>query len=166
MPYNYYPQYYAQNQMYQNAPVSQQQMQNQGQMQQTPISQTNGIISAPNEEFARNYPVAYGNSVTFRDENIPYLYTKTMGFSQMERPKFEKYKLVKEDSPETSEETVVHVDDSKEAIEKIKLDIVNSKVDIDNLKADVDDLKSELEDALLTIASLKKKLTNAKKVAE
>ena len=50
-------------------------------------------ISCENE--ARNYPVAYGNSITFKDENAPYLYTKTV-LSQMEPPMFKKYRLVDE----------------------------------------------------------------------
>ena len=52
-------------------------------------------------EEARNYPVAPGNSVTFKDETSPYVYTKTQGFSQLDRPVFEKYRLVKEeDAPD------------------------------------------------------------------
>ena len=45
------------------------------------------------------YPVAPGSSVTFINENAPYCYTKTVDMSQLDRPKFEKYRLVKEDDP-------------------------------------------------------------------
>ena len=62
--------------------------------------QNGGFVSVRSETEARNYPVAYGNSVTFKDETAPYVYTKTMGFSQLDRPVFEKYKLVKEDAQE------------------------------------------------------------------
>lgn len=72
-----------------------QQQQQQYYNQQT--IQSSGFVSVRNEAEARNYPVAYGNSVTFKDENAPYVYTKTMGFSQLETPRFEKYKLVKEE---------------------------------------------------------------------
>ena len=61
--------------------------------------QNGGFIPVPSEEVARNYPVAPGNSVTFKNENAPYVYTKTMGFSQLDRPIFEKYKLVREEDP-------------------------------------------------------------------
>ena len=54
-------------------------------------------MSVHNENEARNYPIAPGNSVTFKDENAPYVYTKTQGFSQLDRPVFEKYRLVKEE---------------------------------------------------------------------
>ena len=83
---NYFPQLYPQ-------PMQMPQAQS----QQT---QTTGFVSVRSEEEARNYPVAYGNSVTFKDETAPYVYTKTMGFSQLDRPIFDKYKLVKEESTE------------------------------------------------------------------
>lgn len=89
-----YPNYYMYNPNFQ----SQQQM-------PTQQIQNGGFIPAPNEAFARNYPVAYGNSVTFKDESAPYVYTKTMGFSQLDSPVFEKYRLVKEDVAEKVEET-------------------------------------------------------------
>lgn len=77
-------------------------------MQQQPqqnIQQAGGFIPVPSEDVARNYPVAPGNSVTFKNENAPYVYTKTMGFSQLDRPIFEKYKLVREDDvPEETEQ--------------------------------------------------------------
>lgn len=104
---NPYPQFYPQ--FYQQYP--QQQAQQPIQQPQQPIAPpiqqpspqpiSSGLISIPSEADARNYPVGYGQSVSFRDENAPYLYTKTMGFSQLEPPKFEKYKLIKEsaDSP-------------------------------------------------------------------
>lgn len=88
MAFNYYPQYYPQMQM----------PQAQAQPQQT--QQASGFVSVRSEEEARNYPVAYGNSVTFKDETSPYIYTKTMGFSQLDRPIFDKYKLVKEQTEE------------------------------------------------------------------
>ena len=59
--------------------------------------QQTGLVSVPNIEAARNYPVAPGNSVTFKDENAPYIYTKTQGFSQLDHPVFEKYRLTKEE---------------------------------------------------------------------
>ena len=99
---NYYPQFYQQ--VPQNQPQSMQ-------------IQSSGFISVRNESEARNYPVAYGNSVTFKDENAPYVYTKTMGFSQLETPRFEKYKLVKEepvltqDEPSNAKANDLHYDD-------------------------------------------------------
>lgn len=74
----------------------------QPQMPQQPAQQyqqtsQNGFIRVQNENEARMYPVAPGSSVTFINENAPYCYTKTVDMSQLDRPKFEKYRLVKEE---------------------------------------------------------------------
>jgi hypothetical protein len=64
-------------------------------LMQQPQNSNNGFVAVSGEQEARNYPVAYGNSVTFKDENAPYLYTKT-AISQMEAPIFKKFKIVEE----------------------------------------------------------------------
>ena len=81
-----YPYYYPNQQMLQN-------------MQQV-TPQDNGFVMVRSEMEARNYPVGFGKSVTFKDETAPYVYSKTMGFSQLDKPIFEKYRLVKEESEE------------------------------------------------------------------
>ena len=68
--------------------------------QQLQQIQNTGFISVRNVEEAMRYPVAPGNSVTFKDETAPYIYTKTMGFSQFDRPIFERYRITKEDITE------------------------------------------------------------------
>lgn len=129
MAYSYFPQYFQPQQM----PM---QMQQQNQQQ---ASQASGFVSVRSEEEARNYPVAYGNSVTFKDENAPYIYTKTMGFSQLDRPIFDKYKLVKE-------ETEINVQMPKE--DPRFLDI---KSEIGRLWQAIDDMKrkeNEVDDGV------------------
>ena len=108
---------------YVNNPYMYQQMQ--PQMMPVQQIQNSGFISVRSEMEARNYPVAPGNSITFKDETAPYVYTKTMGFSQLDRPNFEKYKLVKEDIADI-EQTVEgnkNIDDIKSDIEKIWCEI-------------------------------------------
>ena len=78
------------------------------------------FVPVPSEQVAKSYPVAPGNSVFFKDENLPYCYVKTMSYNQLDRPTFEKYRLVKEEEP------------------------VEPKVEY-ALKQDLDDLRSELE---------------------
>lgn len=77
------------------------QMQNvYGTAQQQPAPQqirSGGIVSVANEDEARRYPVAPGYTVTMRDENGPYLYEKTMGYSQLDQPIFRKARIVFED---------------------------------------------------------------------
>ena len=65
--------------------------------QQTNQIQSGGLVSVRSMEEAFNYPVAPGNSITFKDETQPFVYTKTKGFSPLEQPVFEKYRLVKVD---------------------------------------------------------------------
>jgi hypothetical protein len=68
--------------------------------QEKPQIQNGGFVCLRSIEEAKNYPVAPGNSITFKIENSPYLCTKTMGFSQLDQPHFEKYRLVKEEETE------------------------------------------------------------------
>lgn len=83
------------NQMYQPAPMPAQQ-----QVQQI---RSGGIVSVSGEDEARRYPVAPGYTVTMRDETGPYLYEKTMGFSQLDQPIFRKARIVFEDAQEHEE---------------------------------------------------------------
>lgn len=86
-------------QMYAQQAQQMPQVQQQAQPQQQ--IQNGGFISVRSRAEAQNYPVAPGNSVTFKDETAPFVYVKTMGFSQLDRPIFESYRLVKEDAPQT-----------------------------------------------------------------
>lgn len=119
---------------YQNPYMYQNQYQNQYQNYQN--QQINQIIPIPSEVDARNYPVANGNSVTFRDENKPYIYVKTMGYSQLDRPIFEKYKLTKEDIEEKSNEIVEN---------KVEYAL---KSDIEALKAEIDRINSLIKEGI------------------
>lgn len=133
MAYNYYPQYFQPNQNFQPNQAFQQQPQNYQQNQQV---QNGGFVSVPSEEVARNYPVAIGNSVTFKNENAPYIYTKTMGFSQLDRPIFEKYKLIREE--DTQNEQILLQNGGK-------ISGMENGV-IDDLKGQIKALNEELED--------------------
>jgi len=137
--YPQFPQQFPQFQQYSNQQP--QQSQQTQQTQNAPLFQ-NALVSIPNEAEARNYPVGYGQSVSFRDENAPYLYTKTMGVSQLEPPKFEKYRIVKEEGSAPQEEA------SKE--KAMDLSIYAEKSEIEALRGDFKALKEE-------VAKLKKK---------
>ena len=93
-----YPYYPPVNSLYQQpAPLPQQQ----------PVQQqirSGGIVSVSGEEEARRYPVAPGYTVTMRDDTGPYLYEKTMGFSQLDQPIFRKARIVFEDAAQTAHE--------------------------------------------------------------
>lgn len=80
----------------------QQNYQQQGQNSQPQI-QNGGFVSVRSIEEAYNWPVSPGNSITFKDENAPYIYTKTKGFSQLEAPIFERFRLVKEEDAQQAQ---------------------------------------------------------------
>ena len=90
-----FPSYYPQVQNMYNTP------------QQQPVSQqirSGGIVSVASEDEARRYPVAPGYTVTMRDENGPYLYEKTMGYSQLDQPIFRKARIIFEDDAQSQQE--------------------------------------------------------------
>ena len=105
------------------------------QFQQTPQIQNGGFVRVMNEDEARNYPVAPGYSVTFIDDSATYCYTKTAGFSQFDRPRFEKYRLIKEESPENGVSEAVGKDTPEYAL----------KSDIDKLRAEIKKIKAKVE---------------------
>lgn len=126
MAYNYYP--YLQTAQ----PVMQAQS-----ASQTQAGSSGGFVSVRNELEARNYPVAFGNSVTFRDENAPYIYTKTMGFSQLDRPIFDKYRLVKEEPTDLVQNGTTDTEEdkiNKSTIEKLRSEIEAIWSEIEALK--------------------------------
>jgi len=96
--------------------------------QQSQQQQNSGFVPVQNIQEALVYPIAPGHSITFKDENAPYIYTKTMGLSQLDRPLFEKYKLVKEE-----------VNENPEAVKESALDEIKS--DIDRIWEAIDELK-------------------------
>lgn len=141
-PYQYpqYPQYSYPQYQTQAMPQSVQQPVNQQpqpvQQQPMPQIQNGGFVSVHDEMEARNYPVAPGNSVTFKDETAPYVYTKTQGFSQLDRPQFIKYKLLREDDAAEVVETA-EVEHEQYAL---KSDVEAITSQIKDLRSDVDAL--------------------------
>lgn len=105
--------------------------------------QNGGFISVRNEMEARNYPIAPGNSITFKDETAPYVYTKTMGFSQLDRPIFDKYKLVKEEVSENVECVAPHVDNTE--LQAVKNEIEKLWYEINAIKTNAEK-KSVIEE--------------------
>lgn len=106
-----YPSYYPQVQNMYNTP------------QQQPVSQqirSGGIVSVANEDEARRYPVAPGYTVTMRDENGPYLYEKTMGYSQLDQPIFRKARIVFEDDAQATQDKQEEPPEPKVAYAELK----------------------------------------------
>lgn len=146
-----YQQQFQPNYQQQTYPQTQMQMTAQNQQTQPQI-QNGGFIQVHDENEARNYPIAPGNSVTFKDENAPYVYTKTMGFSQLDRPIFEKYRLVKEDDMPTQNPPV-----SAEIAQQANNIDYALKTDLTALQAEIDALKQRIEEMTIKRSAAKAK---------
>ena len=131
MPYPYFQGYPNYNQMYL------QQMQNiqSQQSQQTPQIQNGGFVMVKDINEAMNYPVAPGNSVTFKNESQPYIYTKTLGFSQLDQPIFEVFKL----------EKVENEDNNTTVVEEIPVVEYLPLEDADKIRKQLNEMQSEID---------------------
>ena len=147
--YPYQQMYQQPVQQYQQMP---QQMQNANQNVQMQNSNQNmqmqngGFVTVANENMAYSYPVAHGTCMTFKVEGQPIVIEKSMGFSQFEPPKIDRYRLVKEEITEEKQESKSSNDDS--------------------WKRDFDDIKLKIEVLENEIASIKSKARPATKRKE
>ena len=143
----YYPQYQQSYQM--PVPQNVQPQQTSQQIQPTtPQIQNGGFVPVPNIEVARSYHVSPGTSVTFIDENAPYVYVKTRGFSQLDPPVFKKKRLVDEEDVPTeplsqSESRFDGLDDKLSGY-VLKTEFEAFKGLYEDLKKDYENLKKEL----------------------
>lgn len=150
-------------QYYQQPMMQQPQMQQMPQMMQQPMQQIqqqqmvqqqqqypavqSGFVRVRNENEARMYPVQPGCSITFVDESIPYCYTKTVNMGQLDRPIFEKYRLVKEEdapAPVEAPNKPVEMPTIDSSIFATKDDIAAFKADMEAIKADIETFRSDM----------------------
>lgn len=159
-PATYQPNYYGQmNPYYQQMQSNGMMQQNQQIQQQQAQSQTiqqSGFVPVRSEQEARSYPVAPGNSVTFKDENAPYCYVKTMGFNQLDQPTFERYRLVKEDNPVAP----VNAPTSESSNSQGKVADYALKSDIEAIRGELDDINAKLKSLSEKKTVKKSKLTD------
>ena len=152
-PNPYYQQMQNQAMMQQNQQMQPTQMSGANQQVQQPAIQQSGFVLVQSEQEARAYPVAPGNSITFKDESQPYCYVKTMGFNQLDRPTFERYRLVKEDSPVTPQSSHT-MEDSAESSKHTPYAL---KSDLDAIWSELDSLRGKLK------AQMERKTVKARK---
>lgn len=128
---------------------------NQQSMQQQPQIQNGGFVSVRSKQEALMWPIAPGSSITFKDETAPYVYTKTMGFSQLDRPQFETYRLIKEDEPEATQSATQHgqtsqaTENAKAANYALKSDLEVLVTAYNKLQSEIDKLKEEMEQPIV-----------------
>ena len=160
---NFYPatyqpfqyQQYQQYPQYQNFQQMPQQYQNNMQPQQPQQIQNGGFISVHNIQEAINYPVAPGNSVTFKDENSPYIYVKTKGFSQLEEPIFKKFRLIEENDTQPQESTTTATEQAVNYADLAK------QADVTALWSEIEMLKKQIADITAKPDRAKKKESGA-----
>ena len=118
------------------------------QQMQQPIQTQNSYLPVRSEEEARNYPVAPGNIMTFFDETKPYCYKKAMGASPLDRPVFEKYRIVKEEIPEPrpQAEPIPSAEDKNAEMDKIR-------ADMDTLRRRIKRLEDKYEQPIIDLSA-------------
>lgn len=114
-------------------------------MQPTPLRNNDfTLVMVKHEQEVFNYPVGCGHSVNFKLENGPYLYTKTMGFSQFDKPIIEKYRLLKEDlDSSTSVDKPVDKPDWTSKFDIMQGSINELETRLSNIQNDVNSLKDK-----------------------
>ena len=135
----YFPQNYPQ--------IAPQQVQQPQQMQ--PVQQTQpqpqqmqngGFMVVPSEDIARTYPVAPGNCVTFKIEGKPIVMEKSMGFSQLEAPRIDRYRLVREEDIPEIPEPVKEADYSQD-LDELKQSFNKS---MEEIWSEINGIKSQI----------------------
>lgn len=118
---------------YQNYQYPQQMAQPQQSQQQM-----GSFIQVPTEQDAYNWAVAPGHCITFKIQNKPLVIEKSMGFSNLESPKVDRYKLVKEEV--TQEEM-----EAPKADYVARSDFEAAIAVISQLRAELDAIKAQLD---------------------
>ena len=116
----------------------------QGQTQQQPTTrpiQSGGFVLARDEAYARNYAVAPGVSIMFKDEQKPYVYEKRMGFSQFDVPTFVKYRLVREEEPAQESQNAPTSGENQEAEKNTGYALA---ADLEALRGEIAQLKESI----------------------
>lgn len=114
---------------------------------QQPIQQQpqSGFVSVHSEDEALRYPIAPGNSITFKIEGQPILIEKTMGFSQLDSPRVERFKIVRDGAPEESAPKYAKTEDIEKMREGLAADMETVK---SGLTADVEKVKKSLTEEI------------------
>lgn len=89
--------------------------------QMQPIQMPQTLVDVHSEDEARNYPVAFGNSVVFKDVVNNSLYVKTMGYSQTDKALFDIYtKVVPSETPDKHNDIYEMLNNLNERLEVLE----------------------------------------------
>ena len=107
----------------------------------------NQFVFVQSENEVIDYPIALGNSITFKHQTEPFIYIKTMGLSQFDKPKIVKYKLTEEElgsqkvQPNNStpvDPKWLNEDDLKPVLDEIQI----VKHEIEDIKKRIDEINN------------------------
>ena len=141
-------------QLYQNYQMAQQPMQQQMQQPQNLGNQTMMIAT---EEEVMKYPIAPGNTIPFKIDGKPLIIEKSMGMSQFDSPKYERYRLVKEGQNDNTATQIDKTEDKPEYILKAEYEEnrAHTEDDIKEIRNSIEESTAQLYDE---IDSLKKQI--------
>ena len=105
---------------------------------QAPQQQQSNLIHVQNEMQAREWSVAPGGSIMFIDDNSPYCYTKSMGFSQLEPPIFKRFRI--------TEESVQNAPQAASASQQVNIQEYITKAEFEPFKTLIDDIQNKIKE--------------------
>lgn len=150
-PNYYYPTQYVQP-VYQPQIPMQSQQASQAQNPQAKQVQNTGFIMVRSEEEAYNYPVAPGNCVSFKVENEPIVIEKSMSYSQLETPRIDRYRLVREDIVEPPA-IIDSMEVSHTASDELKTELMD---ELQTIRHEIEGIKKKLDRPQPTNNNVKK----------
>ena len=124
----------------------------------TPVPQlSNQTMMIATEEEVMKYPIAPGNTIPFKIDGQPLIIEKSMGMSQFDSPKYERYRLVKEGQNDRKEPLTEKTEDKSEYILKAEYEEnrAHTEDDIKEIRNSIEESTAQLYDE---IDSLKKQI--------
>lgn len=123
----------------------------------TPVPQlSNQTMMIATEEEVLKYPIAPGNTIPFKIDGKPLIIEKSMGMSQFDSPRYERYKLVKEGQNDNTEPINDKTEDKSEYILKAEYEEnrAHTEDDIKEIRNSIEESTAQLYDEIDTLKKM------------
>lgn len=123
----------------------------------TPVPQlSNQTMMIATEEEVLKYPIAPGNTIPFKIDGKPLIIEKSMGMSQFDSPRYERYKLVKEGQNDNTEPINDKTEDKSEYILKTEYEEnrAHTEDDIKEIRNNIEESTAQLYDEIDTLKKM------------
>lgn len=123
----------------------------------TPVPQlSNQTMMIATEEEVMKYPIAPGNTIPFKIDGKPLIIEKSMGMSQFDSPRYERYKLVKEGQNDNTEPINDKTEDKSEYILKAEYEEnrAHTEDDIKEIRNSIEESTAQLYDEIDTLKKM------------